>query len=451
MIKTVLSQLSRTSFSRPFIRSVTMSEMSLTPEVTSSEEVNNASATKNGDVQTDGVGKQNGDSITNTAVPGGDRPEYKWKKSKKMAAMISFSGKDYLGMQRNVGFKTIEGELLDAFSKSGFIDPEWVDNPQKAFFQRASRTDKGVSALKMIVSLKLTDEEGLVDKVNACLPSDIRLQAVVRVTKNFNCKSAADARTYIYLLPTFAFSPATEIVSESWRCEPDTVKHVNSVFSNFIGSHYFHNYTSGKLPLEPSSRRHIYEFESSEPFMREGMEWCLIKVKGQSFMLHQIRKMIGMGIAIIRGHTDVSKLEETWGMERIDIPRAPGLGLILEEIHYDRYNVRYGSDGIHDPLSWEKVEPEVESFKQDFVFSDIVQTEKDAKSMFEWMSVLPMHKFLPRHFEEDGHQSPLQQAEGMVRRDTNQKAAAAADTNQKAAAAADTNQKAAAAADDGDE
>ena len=39
----------------------------------------------------------------------------------------------------------------------------------------------------------------------------------------------------------------------------------------------------------------------------------------------------------------------------------------------------------------------------------------------------------------------------MVRRDTNQKAAAAADTNQKAAAAADTNQKAAAAADDGDE
>merc|ERR1719383_394620 len=142
-------------------------------------------------------------------------------------------------------------------------------------------------------------------------------------------------------------------------------------------------------------------------------------------MLHQIRKMIGMGIAIIRGHTDVSKLEETWGMERIDIPRAPGLGLILEEIHYDRYNVRYGSDGIHDPISWEKVESEVESFKQDFVFSDIMATEKEEKSMFEWMSVLPMHKFLPRHFEEDGHRSPLQLAEGMLVRDTKQKAAAA--------------------------
>jgi len=329
-----------------------------------------------------------------------DRPDYKWKRSKKTAALISFSGKEYTGMQRNVGFKTIEGELLDAFSASGMIDPDWVDNPSRAFFQRASRTDKGVSALKMVVSLKLPDEENLVSKVNSCLPPDIRLQSVVRVTKNFNCKSAADARTYIYLLPTFAFSPVTDIINESWRCEPDTIKQANEVFSKYLGSHYYHNYTSGKLPLEPSSRRHIYEFQCGEPFFREGLEWCIIKVKGQSFMLHQIRKMIGMGIAIIRGHTSVAKIDETWGMERIDIPRAPGLGLILDEIHYDRYNVRYGSDGIHDPISWEAVQDQVDSFKKDFVFADIIKTEVETKSMLEWMGCLPMHKFESRHFEE---------------------------------------------------
>jgi hypothetical protein len=37
-----------------------------------------------------------------------------------------------------------------------------------------------------------------------------------------------------------------------------------------------------------------------------------------------------------RGHTDLRTLELAWGMERIDIPRAPGLGLMLEEIHYER-------------------------------------------------------------------------------------------------------------------
>lgn len=72
--------------------------------------------------------------------------------------MLSFSGKEYYGMQRNPGFKTIEEELAIALRKAGAIDPDWVDNPQKAFFQRASRTDKGVSAAKMICSLKMLDD-----------------------------------------------------------------------------------------------------------------------------------------------------------------------------------------------------------------------------------------------------------------------------------------------------
>ena len=101
--------------------------------------------------------------------------------------------------------------------------------PQKAFFTRASRTDKGVSAARMTVSLKMLAEQEMVAAVNSCLPADIRLQALVRVTKNFNCQSAADGRTYLYLLPTFAFSPCEELVTEAWRCKPDTIDNINKV------------------------------------------------------------------------------------------------------------------------------------------------------------------------------------------------------------------------------
>lgn len=348
-----------------------------------------------------------------TGAPSQDvekRAEYPWKKAKKVALMLSFSGKNYFGMQRNEGVKTIEEDLMRALGESGAIDPEWVTNPGKAFFQRASRTDKGVSAAKMVVSLKMLQDENIVSTINSHLPPDIKVQGVRRVTKNYNCKEQADARTYLYLTPTFAFSPVEELVTEQWRCAEDTVDRVNQVLKQFLGAHYFHNFTSGKLPMEPSSQRYILEFECGKPFEKEGLEWCVIKIKGQSFMLHQIRKMIGLTIAIVRGHTDNGTLKLSWDMDRVDIPRAPGLGLLLDEIHYDRYNQRFGSDGMHETLLWEKENDDVEAFKEDFIFSDIINTEVETKSMMEWLGVLPIHTFQPRHFESDQPRSPLGKA-----------------------------------------
>jgi tRNA pseudouridine38-40 synthase len=73
-------------------------------------------------------------------------------------------------------------------------------------------------------------------------------------------------------------------------------------------------------------------FEMGEPFVRRGLEFSVLRVKGQSFMLHQIRKMVGLTIAVARGHTPLETLHRAWKMERLDLPVAPGLGLVLEEV-----------------------------------------------------------------------------------------------------------------------
>ena len=65
-------------------------------------------------------------------------------------------------------------------------------------------------------------------------------------------------------------------------------------------------------------------------------------------MLHQIRKMVGLAIAVLRGLTTSDVINKAWGKDRVDVPIAPSLGLVLEEPHYDKYNLRYGSDGIHE-------------------------------------------------------------------------------------------------------
>ena len=40
------------------------------------------------------------------------------------------------------------------------------------------------------------------------------------------------------------------------------------------------------------------------------MEFAVIKIKGQSFMLHQIRKMIGMAISVVGGQCPMETIGE---------------------------------------------------------------------------------------------------------------------------------------------
>lgn len=56
---------------------------------------------------------------------------------------------------RNKGTKTVEEELLQALKINNLITDEGFEQIQTMHFQRAARTDKGVSALRQIISLLL--------------------------------------------------------------------------------------------------------------------------------------------------------------------------------------------------------------------------------------------------------------------------------------------------------
>lgn len=56
---------------------------------------------------------------------------------------------------RNKGTHTVEEELLQALKLNNLITDEGFEQVQTVQFQRAARTDKGVSALRQIISLLL--------------------------------------------------------------------------------------------------------------------------------------------------------------------------------------------------------------------------------------------------------------------------------------------------------
>jgi tRNA pseudouridine38-40 synthase len=161
---------------------------------------------------------------------------------------------------------------------------------------------------------------------------------------------------------------------------------VNAILKSLTGTHNFHNFTSGRKYTDPSAKRYIMLFECSKPFIKDGHEFAVIKVKGQSFMLHQIRKMIGMVIAVVRGYASDESIELCWTANKVDVPTAPALGLMLNKLHYDKYNRKYGKDGIHKPLEWPELEERIETFKHEYIFSNIIKKETSKSSMFTWLT-----------------------------------------------------------------
>lgn len=76
-------------------------------------------------------------------------------KKRKMAMLLGYVGQNYQGMQKNPDTKTIEGDLFAAMKQAGLVPEDSDVGRNVVHFQRGSRTDKGVSAVKQVVSLKL--------------------------------------------------------------------------------------------------------------------------------------------------------------------------------------------------------------------------------------------------------------------------------------------------------
>jgi len=246
-----------------------------------------------------------------------------------------------------------------------------------------------------LVSPSQVADADFLESVNSHLPTQIRVFQLKRVTKRFDAKHQCCARTYLYMSPTFAFCPLERPVTEEFRISDEKLNEVNRLLGKYVGTHNFHNFTSRRKPSDPSNKRFIMSMNCGRTFVRRGLEFFIITVKGQSFMLHQIRKMVGLVMAVARGLVTEAVFERAWSLDRIDLPIAPPLGLVLDEVHYDQYNQRYGRAGsnTHEEVEWSAVEAQLERFREEHIYRDIVATELQEKSMLAWLETLPLHTF----------------------------------------------------------
>lgn len=314
---------------------------------------------------------------------------------KKFVLCISYLGTNYQGLQINPDAHTIEKELERALLYNGSLIAENFGYFSKIQYTRAARTDRGVHALTQSCAMRLivprevdnNDESArtaFLTQLNTFLPPDIQVNGIIKVSKNFNAHAKCTKRIYHYLLPTYLLqskefllpilqnlyrqqgpikgagydggyvdpnslkSLSTEnlktiytTIENAYRISNEDISKFRSILKLFEGTRSYHNYTTGKDATEANAKRYMLSCTCEDPFINTttGIEFIKIVFYGQSFLLNQIRKMVGMAIEVMHGSMSLDQMTYSFHANcKMDIPMIPALGLYLADIFFDGYN-----------------------------------------------------------------------------------------------------------------
>ncbi len=360
------------------------------------------------------------DEKKNDNQKGSHKPEKIKLPKRKFAIIHGYFGQDYSGNTKNPGVKTVEEELENALYKEKFISECNYGQLPKINWMRASRTDKGVSAIMNVVSAKLhkhpdMNELDMKQKLNEVLPKDIRIFRIIEVSDHFDSKENNNNREYHYILPTFLLEPKKveenkdnndnkinekdekgenakeeEInvpddykANYDYRLTEEDIKKLKEICNGFLGTKKFHNYTRKVGFSNMSSQRHIIEMNCDDIIDFGVFQVIKFKIIGQSFLYNQIRKMIGMIIDCMRNQKDMDYFKNSFLSNKYEIPKAPGEGLYLRNIDYSKYNDRKLNKKNNIFLT-DDDEKEMEAFREKLV-EKIKDTELNQKVFTSWL------------------------------------------------------------------
>jgi tRNA pseudouridine38-40 synthase len=203
--------------------------------------------------------------------------------------------------------------------------------------------------------------------------------------------SAAPSREARIKAETKKLRKAYVAAKREYRIQDVRVQRIQDALKHFLGTKNYHNYTIQKTFKDPSAKRHIKSFnvdtnrilighgqpKDGEPIPdSEKTEWLSLKVHGQSFMMHQIRKMIGMVTLLVRCGADLNTMDASFGPERFSIPKVPGLGLLLDHPVFESYNKVQAPKFEREKLDFDKFKDQIDAFKKEFIYQHIYEEEE---------------------------------------------------------------------------
>lgn len=217
----------------------------------------------------------------------------------KIKCTIKYDGAQFAGFQYQPNERTIQGEIEKVLQK--------IHKGEKIRIHGSGRTDAGVHAMAQVIHFESPfeiDESGWTGALTTLLPKDIQLLQVEKVDSSFHARYDALSKTYRYIILN---TKAPEVFKRlySYHC-PDTldIEKMQAACKVFEGTHDFTSFASAKTRVRGSKVRTLTEVS-----IKKEADQIIFTIRGNGFLQHMIRIIVGAIIEVGKGKKTVAELE----------------------------------------------------------------------------------------------------------------------------------------------
>ena len=285
--------------------------------------------------------------IAATSMTDGGQPDstaQNWKLT------LAYDGTDFQGWQVQPGLPTIQGQLQAALGRITGESP---------LPQGSGRTDAGVHALAQVASFPLRTPippENLQRALNRTLPPSIRISEARTVRSTFHARHTAIAKTYEYRIFRGEICPpflARYVYACPWELD---IEKLQASAGFFTGKHDFRSFAASDPDLSERERESVSQemvvdasvriapFSTVRTIYSSGWESqsydagevLVYRVRGNGFLHHMVRNIVGTMVEIGRGQLAVEETPRilTACSRSAAGPTAAARGLFLHSVEY---------------------------------------------------------------------------------------------------------------------
>ena len=237
-----------------------------------------------------------------------------------IALWVSYDGEAYSGFasQEKQSVETVEDRLFEALEKCCLIESR-----RTCHYSRCGRTDRGVSALRQVVGLRVRTGVSYCEVLNRVLPEDIRVLAWQKVPEGFSARFSAASRTYRYFF---------RLHNQGGRRRD--VEMMRRAAAKFEGDHDFRNFC--KMDVEHVKNYHRLILRC-EIITEDDVGY--IDVTGQAFLWHMVRCLVAVLFLVGDGLEDPTVVDALLDVDtrpaRPQYTLASEVPLVLRDCTFD--------------------------------------------------------------------------------------------------------------------